>query len=408
MKNLLKTVLVGAVAAIALHGPAMASDFYKGKTLTYIVATSPGGGYDTYARLIAKYMKKYLGVDRIVVRNIPGAGHIVGTNTLYKSAPDGLTIGTFNTGLIVAQILGQDGIQFDLNKMSWIGKAASDPRAMVVSGKSGINSVADIRARKQVLFAGAGVGSSSYIDTKMISVALDLPIKIVTGFNGDEGEMAMMRGEVAGQVGSLSSLEPYVKNNGGKIIMAVGAKPGAPYPTGKSLADTKNGKALMALIAANSTLGRLTAAPPNTDPARLKDLRDAYAKALADPDLLAEAKKMGRPIDPAGGEEVASLVKEALDQSPETVAVIKAAVEAEAPTVTAKSKLLTVTPDGKHISFNSSGKVVKAKISGSRTSVKIDGKAGKRADLTKGMQCTIVYDPKAENNEPKLVDCQAN
>lgn len=408
MKRLLKIVLAGAVATLFIQGPAMAANFYKGKTLTYIVATSPGGGYDTYARLIAKYMKKYLGVERILVRNIPGAGHIVGTNTLWHSPPDGLTIGTFNTGLIDAQILKRPGIEFDLRKFEWIGKASSDPRAVVVSKSSGITSVADIRARKKVLFAGAGVGSSSYVDTKMIAAALDLPLKLVTGYRGNQAEMAMLRGEVAGQVGSLSSLEPYIKNNGGKVIMAMGAPKGSGYPSGRALAKTKNGKALMSLIAASSVLGRLTAAPPGTKPDRVKELRDAYAKALADPGLLAEAKKIGIPIDPARGEEVAKMVKDALNQSPETVAILSAAVEAKAPTVTANSKLLKVSKGGKHISFNSGKSVIKAKVSGSRTKVRIDGKPSTRSALAKGMQCKIVYDPQSTKFEPKLVDCMSH
>ena len=101
--KMLRTLLVGMAAAVALAGSAMAqegADFFKGKTMTYIVATSPGGGYDTYARLIAKYMEKYLPVSNIIVKNVPGAGHIIGANQLYAAKPDGLTIGTFNTGRI--------------------------------------------------------------------------------------------------------------------------------------------------------------------------------------------------------------------------------------------------------------------------------------------------------------------
>ena len=88
-------LLVGARAAAAAES---AQDFYKGKTISYIVATSPGGGYDTYGRLVARYMNKYLPGSKIIIRNLPGAGHVIGANTIYASKPDGLTIGTFNTG----------------------------------------------------------------------------------------------------------------------------------------------------------------------------------------------------------------------------------------------------------------------------------------------------------------------
>src|SRR5258707_1359110 len=100
---MLRTVAVAVVSLAvwigAAQGADKAEDFFKGKTITYIVATAPGGGYDTYARLIARYMNKYLPNSKVIIRNIPGAGHVVGTNTLYAAAPDGLTIGTFNTGL---------------------------------------------------------------------------------------------------------------------------------------------------------------------------------------------------------------------------------------------------------------------------------------------------------------------
>jgi tripartite-type tricarboxylate transporter receptor subunit TctC len=117
-----------APAALAQTG----ADFFKGKTVTYIVATSPGGGYDFYGRLVADYMQRYLPGSTFVVKNMPGAGHLVGANAINASPADGLTIGTFNTGLIYNQLIKKDGVRFDLTKMSWIGKAASDPRVVVV------------------------------------------------------------------------------------------------------------------------------------------------------------------------------------------------------------------------------------------------------------------------------------
>src|SRR5258705_8489696 len=102
-------------AALLFCAPAFAatSDMFKGKTITYIVATSPGGGYDTYGRLVARYLQKYLAGSRILVRNVPGAGNIIGANAIYAAKPDGLTIGIFNTGLIYDQLIKRDGVQFD-------------------------------------------------------------------------------------------------------------------------------------------------------------------------------------------------------------------------------------------------------------------------------------------------------
>src|SRR3954471_547589 len=116
------------------------ADFFKGKTVTYIVATAPGGGYDLYGRLVAEYMQKYLPGSTFIVKNVPGAGNLIGTNLLYASKADGLTIGTFNTGLIYAQMVGREGIRFDLTKLSWIGKSSSDPRVITINAKSPIKS----------------------------------------------------------------------------------------------------------------------------------------------------------------------------------------------------------------------------------------------------------------------------
>jgi tripartite-type tricarboxylate transporter receptor subunit TctC len=105
--------LAGGLMAASIAMPALAqggADYFKGKTVTYIIATAPGGGYDLYGRLVAEYMQRYLPGSTFVVRNLPGAGHLVGTNTIFASRPDGLTIGTFNTGLIYNQLVGLPAI----------------------------------------------------------------------------------------------------------------------------------------------------------------------------------------------------------------------------------------------------------------------------------------------------------
>src|SRR5258706_5661380 len=131
-------VATGLGLTLLLATPAFAADttLFKGKTITYIVATGPGGGYDSYGRLIARYLQKHLPGSRVIVRNVPGAGHIVGANMIYAAKPDGLTIGMFNTGLIYDQLLKRDGGLFDLTQFSWIGKAADYKRALMTSNTS--------------------------------------------------------------------------------------------------------------------------------------------------------------------------------------------------------------------------------------------------------------------------------
>lgn len=109
------------------------ADFFAVKTLTYVVATSPGGSYDTYGRLLADYMQRYLPESTFIVRNMHGAAHLVGTNAISASRNDGLTIGAFNTSLIHHQLMDSPGFKLDPTKMSWTGKVVSDPRVVIVT-----------------------------------------------------------------------------------------------------------------------------------------------------------------------------------------------------------------------------------------------------------------------------------
>ena len=318
------------VYALSPSSSATASgSFYEGRNVTYVVATAAGGGYDTYARLIGAYLQKYLKADNVIIRNVPGAGHIVGANTLWRSRPDGLTIGTFNIGLVYGQLTGKQAQQFDLAEFDWIGKAAGEPRAVVVSENCPIKSVDDLlQAREPVLFGSAGVGSASYSDTILLADALGLEVKVVPGFDGNEGEMAMIRGEICAVLGSASSFENFVANGSGSYLLAIGGDMEG-VPSARDYAKDEHAFRLLDLIDALASVGRATAAPPGTPPERLEELRAAYRSVFKDPQFLADARKMQLPIEPAYGEEVARQVERALTQEPDTVAMIEKAMRGQ-------------------------------------------------------------------------------
>lgn len=324
----LKKLAMLAMATVAIQAPLQAAenDFFKGKNIGYIVATNAGGGYDAYGRLVGKYLEKHLEAENVLVKNIPGAGHIIGTNTLAKAKPDGLTIGTFDVSLIYSQILGRDSIRFDLKEFEYIGKAAGEPRTVIVSTLCDIKTVDDLlSAEKPVKFAASGVGSSNYNDIQLLKEALDLNIETIAGYDGTEGEMAMMRGEVCAQVGSASSYQEFVNSGHATYLLAVGGDVSGATRV-KDIAKTEKARKIVSLIDAMSQVGRLTAAPPGTPKDRVEALRAAYKASLQDPDLKAEAERMKRPLDPAFGEDVHKLIVNALDQSPETVEIIVKAI----------------------------------------------------------------------------------
>jgi tripartite-type tricarboxylate transporter receptor subunit TctC len=298
------------------------------------VGTEAGGGYDTYGRLVARFMQKHLPGSRFVVKNLPGAGHIIAANTLYTSRPDGLTIGMFDTALVYAQLLQRQGVQFDLTKMSYIGKAAHELRVVLVGTNSPYKKFDDmLRTRQPVKFAAAGVGTSAYLDTRLLdAIVPNLDIQTIAGFGGSEGELSMMRGETAAQVGVASSLVHFVEAGHGYFALAMSNEAAKALPGTPNIHDyvkDDHGMRLLALTEALADLGRLTAGPPGIPAPILDELRRAHAAALADPELLEQAKKLNIPIVPGDGDYVLRRITEALDQPPETVALLREAAAAE-------------------------------------------------------------------------------
>lgn len=321
--------------ATPLYAAAPDYGFYKGKVINYIVATKPGGGYDSYARVIGKYMQKYIPGTTVIVKNLPGAGHIIGANETYLAKPDGLTIGTFNTGLIYSQILKQQGIRFDMTKYGWVGKASSDLRVLVVGNKSPYHNIKDIIVSKEpVKMAASGVGSSAYNETILTAAALGAPnLKAVAGYSGREGEMAILRGEVAGTGAAYTGLVGFIKAGECRVLLQIGARKHKDLPNVPLASELKGisprGKALFDLIVAVNELGRLTGAPPKVAPARMQVLRDAYKKALTDPALIKEMEKMALDLEPSFGDEVTNLMISAINQPEENVTLLRSLIKFE-------------------------------------------------------------------------------
>jgi tripartite-type tricarboxylate transporter receptor subunit TctC len=328
---MLKRWLALAAAVLFLPASALAApaphEMFRGRTITYIVSTTAGGGYDTYGRMIARYMPKYLPGARIIVRNVPGAGNIIGANAIYTARSDGLTIGMFNTGLIYNQLIGAQGMNFDIGRFSFLGKAATEARAVVLGANSGLKSFDDMLKARDVKFATSGIGTASWFDTRILADALKLNIQIVNNFSGNTGELSMLRGEVAGQIGTIESLEQFVKNGGGFFALTVSGNemtlPGVPKV--EQYATDERSRRLVGLLQAMSELGRLQVAPPGVPAATLQVLRTAMAEVVKDPGFVADSMRLNLPIDFLPGDVVAEKVRAALNQPPEVIAALKAA-----------------------------------------------------------------------------------
>ena len=241
----------------------------------------------------------------------------------------------FNTGLIYNQLMGFPGIKFDLTKFSWIGKASDEIRVMVVSTKSGYKTHrrhAEGRATP-IKFAAAGVGSAAYLDTRILDFILPHrhPDRHRLRRRGRRAQHDARRGRrrrPASPARSTSSSRTRTATTRSSMSqLAHDVLPGVPQAS--QYVTDERGKRLLALLEALSDLGRLTAGPPGIPPDVLKVLRDAHEKAIKDPELIADAMKLNMPIKFGSGEFVTERIKQALTQTPETVALLKQAAAAQ-------------------------------------------------------------------------------
>jgi len=308
--------------------------FYKGKTLRIVVATSAGGGFDTYTRAIARHLGKHIpGNPNVMVENMAGAGHRIGANYMYKVAkPDGLTLGHFQGGLFLLQVLGEKGIEFDALKYEFIGAPVKDNRACAFTKSSGITSMEKwMAAKTPVKLGGIGGGAPDEI-ARMLKAALGLPIQLVAGYKGtSEIRLAAESGEVAGGCWTWDSIRATwskaVESGEAVVVLQILPKPHPELrnvPLAISYAKSDEARQLIQVgIQDPSDYYRPYVAPPGTPKERVQILRKAFQETLHDPELLAEAKKSKLDIESVTAEELEKSVAGLFKLSPSLLAKLK-------------------------------------------------------------------------------------
>jgi tripartite-type tricarboxylate transporter receptor subunit TctC len=294
-------------------------DFYKGKTIRIIVATSAGGGFDTYTRTIARYLGKHVpGQPAIVVENMPGAGHLIGANHMYKVAkPDGLTIGHFHGGWFLYQLFKRPGIEFDATQFEFIGSPIKESRACAFTRASGITSVVRWLASKTPVKIG-GIGGGAPDDmARMLAATTALPIQLVSGYKGTaEIRLAAESGELAGGCWTWDSIRSTwtkaIQAGDAVVVLQALSKPHPDLPNvplAQSLAKTDEARQLIkAGVQDPADFYRPYLAPPRTTKQRVEILRRAFDATMKDPDFLVDAKKANLDIEPITGPEMERLV----------------------------------------------------------------------------------------------------
>ena len=314
--------------------------FYQGKTITMVVASTTGGGYDLWARLTARHIVKYIpGHPSIVVQNMPGAGNIIGANYVYGVAkPDGLTLGAVNPALYFDQLVGRPEVKFDWTKFNWIGSPEKNDIVHYIRADAPFKTIDDLRNAKEPAKCGStGTGSTGHYIPRLLEETLGIKTQIVSGYPGaPDIELAIERGEVycwSPLLATYFGREPYRrwhKSGYVRVMLQTGAKRDPRLKDTATLIElmqqyktAEAGRRLAKVILTAATLGRPIGATPGTPADRVKILRDAYARAIADPDLLGEAAKQGWEVDPTKGEELQSLSKEVMTQPREIIERMK-------------------------------------------------------------------------------------
>ena len=317
---------------------AQSEPFYKGKTIRIVGGS--GGFYERWARLVARHMGKYIpGNPDLIVQNMLGAGSLIAANYVYSVAkPDGLTLGMFLNTIYLDQFVGHKEVQFDMRRFGWIGSPVGEAMILYMRADAPYKSIADIIKAKEPPKCGAtGTASSSYILTKLLEETTGAKFNSVLGYQGaGDTDLAVEKGEVVCRAHNVSAhfgREPFNgwhKKGFDQHIVQTARKRDPQLldtPTIYEIMDQYKAPELSRraarVILAGGEFGRPMLATPGTPPDRVNVLREAFAKALKDPELLAEAKKGRMDVDPSTGEELQTLVKEVMDQPKEVIQRMK-------------------------------------------------------------------------------------
>jgi tripartite-type tricarboxylate transporter receptor subunit TctC len=310
--------------------------YYEGKTIRIVVGSAPGGGLDTYSRVIARHMRRHIkGDPTIIVENMPGAGSLIAANHLYKAAkPDGLSIGNFIGIGVLGQILGRPGIEFDARRFEYIGVPARFGSVCAFTKASGITSMEQwMAANRPVKLGSTGPGGNIYEGAMILKTALNLPIQLISGYKSiGEIRLAAEAGEVDGICGvGWQSLKPTWKTalDSGevKVILQMVPQPLSDLPDtplAMNFAKTEEARQLIKVgIYDPGSYVFVYALPPATPKDRVELLRRAFQETLRDPQFIPDARKSNLEINPVAGDEVEELILGLFKLNPAIVSKLK-------------------------------------------------------------------------------------
>lgn len=344
MAKTLGAFLLPVCMSVTLASAALAAsveDFYKGKTIHFIVGGTAGGGYDVYTRLIARHFAQFVpGRPTTVVQNMPGAAMLISANYIFNSAPrDGTYIGHWSGPLILQHMMGNPAVQFEGRKFGWLGMPTSDSLVCITTERSGIKTAEDWRkAKTRVKLGAIGPGTSGTDDTKLLAAATGFPIQLIEGYKGTADiRAAAEQGEVDGTCafGWQSAKVTWanaIQARQAHVVLQTTLEPHPELkgvPLAAEYAKTEEGKQLLRIAGDLYGKQRLYSLPPQVPAERVRTLQKAFILALKDPQLLAEAEKAKLEIDPIDGAGIEKMVKGLYEIEPAVLNRVKQLLQAK-------------------------------------------------------------------------------
>ena len=313
--------------------------FYSGKTIKLIVGSSAGGSYDASARLVAAHFAKHVpGMPTIVVQNKKGASGRVAASYIYNVAPkDGTVLGAISQTLVLAQLLGKKGVEYDARKLNWIGTPIDPISVIAVLDKAGVKTMQEA-AGKEVIIGATSSAGTNFIYPALANAFFDSKFKIIAGYSGGNAvNLAMERGEVQGRgsfVWSFLKAEKPEWVKSGKVIplgqMSLRKHPDLTnVPRFIDLAKSEDAKKVMHLMSLTAAFGRPIMAGPGVPKDRVKALRSAFDATTKDPGFLRDAKKLKFEISPISGAQLQDYAETMLASPTSLVGLMKAALDSK-------------------------------------------------------------------------------
>ncbi|HEY7301405.1 MAG TPA: hypothetical protein VH684_26235 [Xanthobacteraceae bacterium] len=331
---LISAFLVFILGAVGEGAPAQDS-FFKGKTIIVLVGYSAGGGYDQYARLIARHLGRHIaGNPNVIVQNMPGAASLTSVRYLDLSAPkDGTVIALFDPGLILESIASPGAVKMNFANYHWLGALLRDVRVCYASVASGVRTWDEMMKRREFLIGNTAKGSNAYVNGAILRKVFRAPLRQISGYPGsNEQRLALERGEVEGNCGSWSAIpQDWIINHRINVLVRFSPKRPADMPASVpyvvDLAKTKEQRDLLLVLNGPSEVGRPLVVAKEVAPERVAILRSAVEEMLRDQNFLNEAEKQNLPLDPVTAVEAEQIIKSIYAASPELARKVKDVIE---------------------------------------------------------------------------------